>query len=59
MPMVIYFQSLLLAYNLPVFVKFLVVMLATIFVTVLSYNYLVRNTFIGKFLNGRRYPRGF
>lgn len=59
MPMVIYFQSLLLAYNLPVFVKFSVVMLATIFVTVLSYNYLVRNTFIGKFLNGRRYPRGF
>jgi len=59
MPMVIYFQSLLLAYDLPVFVKFLAVMLATVLVTVLSYNYLVRNTFIGKFLNGRRYPRGF
>lgn len=59
MPMVIYFQSLLLPYELPVFVKFSMVMLVTVLVAVLSYNYLVRNTFIGKFLNGRRYPRSF
>lgn len=59
MPIVIYFQSLLLAYDLPVFVKFSIVMLATVVVAVLSYHYLVRATFIGKFLNGRKYPREF
>jgi glucan biosynthesis protein C len=59
MPIVIYFQSVLLAYDLPVFVKFSIVMLVTLMITVLSYNYLVRDTFVGKFLSGRKYPRGF
>jgi hypothetical protein len=32
-------------------------MLGTAFVCFISYHYLVRNTFIGKFLNGRRYSK--
>lgn len=36
--------------------KFLIYNLAAILVLILSYQYLVRSTFIGKMLNGRRYP---
>ncbi len=42
---------------LPAIVKFLIVLLGTTGICFLSYHYLVRNTFIGKFLNGRKYPR--
>ena len=37
--------------------KFLLVVLGTIIVCFVTYHYAVRNTFIGKFLNGRKYPR--
>lgn len=37
--------------------KFLLVTTATTFVCFVTYHYCVRNTFIGKFLNGRKYPR--
>ncbi|WP_420572528.1 acyltransferase family protein [Kordia sp.] len=37
--------------------KFLLVILLTTIVCFVSYHYCVRNTFIGKFLNGRKYPR--
>ena len=36
--------------------KFIVVLTLTTLLCWVSYHYLVRNTFIGKFLNGRRYP---
>lgn len=59
MPIVIMLQTLLLRYNVPSGIKFVFVNLLTFLVTVLSYNYLVRNTFIGQFLNGRKHPRSF
>ena len=36
--------------------KFIIVLVITTIICFLSYHYLVRNTFIGKFLNGRKYP---
>ena len=42
---------------LPAFVKFLIVLSVTTIICFISYHYLVRNTFIGKFLNGRKYAR--
>jgi peptidoglycan/LPS O-acetylase OafA/YrhL len=56
LPLVALFSSLIVSWSLPAFVKFLIVSLFTTVVCFLSYHYLVRNTFIGKFLNGRKYP---
>lgn len=38
-------------------VKFPAIVLLTTFITLIMYHYLVRATFVGQFLNGRRYPR--
>ena len=42
---------------IPAVIKFLIVLSLTAFICFLSYHYLVRATFIGKFLNGRKYPK--
>jgi hypothetical protein len=42
---------------LPAVVKFTLVFAFTVFITVVTYHYLVRPTVIGELLNGRRYPR--
>lgn len=36
--------------------KFLIVFLTTTIISFVSYHFFVRNTFIGQFLNGRKYP---
>ncbi len=41
----------------PAIAKFLIVLSVTTIICFVSYHYLVRATFIGKFLNGRKYPR--
>jgi len=41
---------------LPAIVKFIIVLSLTTFICFITYHYLVRNTFIGKFLNGKKYP---
>jgi fucose 4-O-acetylase-like acetyltransferase len=41
----------------PAIVKFIIVLSLTTFICFTTYHYLVRNTFIGKFLNGKKYPR--
>ena len=43
--------------QLPAVVKFLIVLSITAFICFSTYHYLVRSTFVGKFLNGRKYPR--
>ncbi len=50
-------QGLLAHVDAPSFVKFAVVLSATIVVTVTTYHYFVRSTVVGELLNGRRYPR--
>jgi ABC-type proline/glycine betaine transport system permease subunit len=42
---------------LPAIVKFLITLSLTVFICFVTYHYLIRNTFIGKFLNGRKYPK--
>jgi membrane-bound acyltransferase YfiQ involved in biofilm formation len=42
---------------LPATLKFLIVLTTTSIICFVSYHYLVRGTFIGKFLNGRTYTR--
>jgi glucans biosynthesis protein C len=58
LPVVLSVQTLLIHCPLGAFVKFFVVAIITFVVTLLSYNFLVRDTFIGIFLNGRRYKKG-
>lgn len=56
LPMTIFLPGVLSDWQAPAVVKFLIVgSLTTVFCFV-TYHYIVRNTFIGKFLNGRKYP---
>ncbi|MCE7991926.1 MAG: acyltransferase family protein [Roseivirga sp.] len=56
LPLVAIFSALMVDWHLPAFVKFLLVSLFTTVACFTSYHYLVRGSFIGKFLNGRKYP---
>jgi len=47
--------SLIVGLNIPGSFKFFIVLVITSLICFLSYHYLVRSTFIGKFLNGRKY----
>ncbi len=58
MPVVVGFQVLLLPVPLPALVKVPIVLGLSVGILVVSYDILVRPTWIGKLLNGRRYPRG-
>ncbi len=49
--------SLILDWPIPATLKFLVVLISTGVICFVSYHYLVRGTFIGEFLNGRKYTR--
>lgn len=57
LPPVFVFLGLLAPLTWPWLVKFPLIMGATLAVTLVSYHYLVRPTFLGELLNGRRYPR--
>lgn len=58
LPVVMFFQGLLINFDINPIFKFLVVLPCTLIVVLIMYNLMVRNTFIGKFLNGRKYPPG-
>jgi len=49
--------SLILDWPISATLKFLIVLLGTTTICFITYHYFVRATFIGKFLNGRRYLR--
>jgi glucan biosynthesis protein C len=49
--------SFIVEWPLPATIKFLFVLISTGIICFVSYHYLVRGTFIGKFLNGRKYSR--
>jgi len=51
--------SFISAWSIPATLKFLFVLLITSLLCFVSYHYLVRGTFIGQFLNGRKYSRKF
>ena len=55
-PLLMVFQFLVRDWPLPSFVKFVLVCAVTTALLLLSYQLCVRNTWIGKLLNGRRFP---
>ncbi|MEQ9403937.1 MAG: acyltransferase family protein [Cyclobacteriaceae bacterium] len=57
LPLTIFIPGLIAHWALPSFIKFLIVMASTSVICFMSYHYLVRGSFIGQFLNGRRYSR--
>jgi len=48
--------AFILDWDIPADAKFIFVLLVTSLICLVTYHYLVRSTFIGKFLNGRKYP---
>ncbi|WP_165905116.1 acyltransferase family protein [Parashewanella curva] len=56
LPIILYITSLIGNYNLSAIAKFTIIVSSTFFISMLSYHYLVRSTFIGQFLNGKKYP---
>lgn len=56
-PLVMALQVAVSRMNQPWPIKFMFISMATLLLAFLGYHYLVRNTFIGVQLNGRRYPR--
>lgn len=57
LPLTAIIPGLIADWNIPAIFKFLFVMSATAVVCFVTYHYLVRSTFIGAFLNGRKYSR--
>tara|TARA_B100001063_G_scaffold240420_1_gene265399 strand:- start:2299 stop:3462 length:1164 start_codon:yes stop_codon:yes gene_type:complete len=57
LPLTAIIPSLIWKLPLTGIVKFIIVLSITTFICFTTYHYLVRNTFIGKFLNGRKYTR--
>lgn len=56
LPLTVLVPSLLLGWDTPLLVKFTTSVLLTLVVSWVSYDALIRPTFVGQFLNGRRYP---
>ena len=56
LPLTFFFPAVIAGLALPAFAKFLIVMTLTSLVCFISYHFLVRASFIGQFLNGRKYP---
>ena len=57
LPLTLLIPGLIADWPLPSTLKMLFVVLSTGVICFVSYHYLVRGTFIGKFLNGRKYSR--
>jgi peptidoglycan/LPS O-acetylase OafA/YrhL len=56
-PLTAILPSFLINWNAHASIKFLTVLILTTFICFVTYHYFVRNSFIGKFLNGRKYSR--
>ena len=49
--------GLMAGWNIPALLKFSIVLTISVLICWITYHYFVRTTFIGKFLNGRKYSR--
>jgi peptidoglycan/LPS O-acetylase OafA/YrhL len=58
LPFLVLFQAGVARTSLPVLLKFAIVMAATVTHCLVSYHFLVRSTWLGGVLNGRRVARG-
>ncbi len=54
---IIFFISFLRPYNLPWWLELVIIMAGSMPILLLSYHYLVRFTWVGAVLNGRRHPK--
>jgi hypothetical protein len=57
LPLTILLPAVIADWDISAVIKFLFVTITTGVICFVTYHYFVRNTFIGKFLNGRRYSR--
>ena len=57
MPIVVIIQIILIPCDIPVFLKFMISFFGAFIISMFFYEYFVRYTFIGKFLNGKKYPK--
>jgi len=57
LPITLVLPGLIGNWALPATIKFLIVLATTTCLCFISYHYFVRDTFIGVFLNGRKYPK--
>ena len=57
LPLTALIPAFLVNWSVPALIKFVTVVVITSAICFISYHYLVRSTFIGRFLNGRTYPR--
>jgi len=57
LPLSAIIPSYIIEWPLPATIKFLFVLISTGILCFVSYHYLVSDSFIGKFLNGRKYSR--
>lgn len=57
LPLTFLLPAFIVDWHIPALAKFLLVLFLTSVICLVTYHYFVRNTFIGKFLNGRKYPR--
>lgn len=55
LPLVTFSAGIIANLHVPVFIKFLIVICLTTLVSFTTYHYLVRKSFIGEFLNGKKY----
>ena len=56
LPLVLILQDVMENWEVPAAIKFLIITVTCIVTLLISYQLLVRNTFIGVLLNGKRYP---
>ncbi len=56
LPITAIIPAFIYEWQLHAVIKFLIVLIVTTFICFATYHYFVRNTFIGKFLNGKKYP---
>ena len=57
LPLTIIIPALIADWDIPGVLKFLFVTITTGIICIVTYHFFVRNSFIGKFLNGRKYSR--
>ncbi len=55
LPLTLYLPGLLINYSISIGLKFFIVVSITLFICLLTYHFFVRRTFIGMFLNGRKF----
>lgn len=58
LPILIFMQGMLVGFEWHGIIKFLIVSAGTLLIAFVSYNFLVRGTFMGQFLNGKKFKPG-